>query len=1120
MVLRVLRECPECKHEFYFEIWQIIDLGENPGLRKPLLDGKINLPICPNCASTFIEDTPFLVKDPKYKRVIFFIPESSEQDDVSSISLLQNLLRAYSPKRKDYFKTPVIVTNWNKFLQIVAEYIDTIDSPKPQDFFQELINFIDASSWDGKRNVVNSYPELLSYNTSLWLDSKISETHEQGESVIEEKLVFARIVLSHCREVGPDLAFHEFMETMPINLGTDGSFYIEATWEPQELLDQVRLNDLERIEKAARDDPRKIPDLIALFEQALNWPVVAKDPALRAGVYCDLGAAYYNLGGGNAVRRLRRAVNCLNEALTAYTPETNQQRYADVQNQLGLAYMALPTYDQTENLQRAIACFGEALRFRTPETAPIEYAATQNNIGMACTRLETGDREANLSQSVAHFQEALRFYKPDSTPTEYTKVCNNLGTAYSEMQDIAPHYLQQAIDYYQKALKVFTKHSEQSWLHASILINLGKAYTSLQSQNPVESLHQSLAYYKEALQTLNNEKNPREIAITYEGLCQVFEILPDGDISEHRQQATEYYHKALDLLSPNTFPADLRRIAMALGNLYFKQQFWADAITAYREAIVANETLYRIAATDVSRSRELSHTLGLYSNLAYAQARLGYYDEAVVQLENSRTKILSEALLRDQASLKSLEPEDQAAFAAVRERIKELETEARTQGEAGSEYSTASSFTEISSNLRTARQELTEIMNRIHTYIPDFMMAGFTIQAIMGTATPAQPLVYLITTSMGSLALIVPSGVKKLEAEHAIWIDDFRDDFLADLLVNRNADGEIVGGYLVGQIGDDMLFLKTALNQIFPVLRDRLIGPLVARLVDLDFRQVTLIPGGRLSLLPLHAAFEPITVSYAPSARALQAAASKNKEQANLLPFLLGIGNPLPNPKPLAFACEEVKQIEELFHKKGYGCTPFYEQAAKSTDIVHSIPEATYLHLSCHGRYDVQEPLDSTLYLSGNDTLTLRDLLDGDLDLSKTRLAVLSACQTGITDFLKVPDEAVGFPAGFIQAGVPGVISTLWPVDDISTALLMEKFYQYHLMDSLDPGMALHKAQNWLRDATAEQMILAYYYKQKYMTSGKRDQEAFQFMRYYQANPQVKPFEHPYYWAGFIFSGV
>jgi CHAT domain-containing protein len=62
--------------------------------------------------------------------------------------------------------------------------------------------------------------------------------------------------------------------------------------------------------------------------------------------------------------------------------------------------------------------------------------------------------------------------------------------------------------------------------------------------------------------------------------------------------------------------------------------------------------------------------------------------------------------------------------------------------------------------------------------------------------------------------------------------------------------------------------------------------------------------------------------------------------------------------------------------------------------------------------------------------------------MSSARLVTLSACETGITDIKTgSSDEFVGLPAGFMLAGVPCVVSSLWSVPDISTAILMERFY-------------------------------------------------------------------------------
>lgn len=364
------------------------------------------------------------------------------------------------------------------------------------------------------------------------------------------------------------------------------------------------------------------------------------------------------------------------------------------------------------------------------------------------------------------------------------------------------------------------------------------------------------------------------------------------------------------------------------------------------------------------------------------------------------------------------------------------------------------------------------------------------------------------------------SGIETLSEKHVIWLDDFTYGDLDLILWEKDTDGKTVGGYLSGQVEGHIEILQASLKQTFPILQERLMIPLCQRLTELGVQQATLIPGGRLGLLPLPAAVidSPITFAYAPSARALRSASHVVQEREEMSNVLLGVGNPLPNPKPLNFARTEVENIASLF-TEDYRRVLYEEQASRTTTLAN-VSGASHLHFSCHGAFNSEKPLESSLSLSGNDTLTMRDLLDGGLDLSASRLTVLSACQTGITDFQNVPDEAIGFPAAFLQAGAPGIVSTLWSVSDVSTALLMIRFYHHHLKDGLDPAIALQKSQLWLRDSTAKEMGLSKYYKQQYLESGKKDSNAFVAMRYYQANSDIKPFSHPYYWAAFTFSGV
>ncbi|MBU0492440.1 MAG: CHAT domain-containing protein [Chloroflexi bacterium] len=124
--------------------------------------------------------------------------------------------------------------------------------------------------------------------------------------------------------------------------------------------------------------------------------------------------------------------------------------------------------------------------------------------------------------------------------------------------------------------------------------------------------------------------------------------------------------------------------------------------------------------------------------------------------------------------------------------------------------------------------------------------------------------------------------------------------------------------------------------------------------------------------------------------------------------------------------------------------------------------------------------------------------------------------------------------AGFIQAGVPGVIGTLWPVDDISTALLMERFYVNHLRGDPDeeldtrsplpPAEALRRAQIWLRKVTAEELAerfeseLAKPDTERAMSYEQASEAWQRFAIDREKNDQ--PYAHPVYWAPFMFAGT
>ena len=80
------------------------------------------------------------------------------------------------------------------------------------------------------------------------------------------------------------------------------------------------------------------------------------------------------------------------------------------------------------------------------------------------------------------------------------------------------------------------------------------------------------------------------------------------------------------------------------------------------------------------------------------------------------------------------------------------------------------------------------------------------------------------------------------------------------------------------------------------------------------------------------------------------------------------------------------------------------------------------------------------------------------MKFNRTRLVVLSACQTGIERVYQ-GEGAIGLARPFIASGVPVVVGSLWPVESESTADLMISFHKQRKQNHVSTVEALRGAQ-------------------------------------------------------------
>src|SRR5262249_40871741 len=139
-------------------------------------------------------------------------------------------------------------------------------------------------------------------------------------------------------------------------------------------------------------------------------------------------------------------------------------------------------------------------------------------------------------------------------------------------------------------------------------------------------------------------------------------------------------------------------------------------------------------------------------------------------------------------------------------------------------------------------------------------------------------------------------------------------------------------------------------------------------------------------------------------------------------------------------------------------------EASRTTALRPELGEYRVVHFATHGMLNNVHPELSGIVLSLVDKegqqqdgfLRLQDIYNLKLP---AELIVLSACQTGLGKEIK-GEGLVGLTRGFMYAGAPRIVASLWKVDDRATSELMKRFYQGMLgPEALRPAGALRQAQ-------------------------------------------------------------
>jgi CHAT domain-containing protein len=880
---------------------------------------------------------------------------------------------------------------------------------------------------------------------------------------------------------------------------------------------------------------------IKAYEAALTVRTREALPQEWAQTLNNLGIVHRERINGSKADNLDAAIKAFEDALTVRTRETLRLEWATTLLNLAPAYSERVRGSKADNLEAAIKAAEAALTVYTREGFPQDWALLQNNLAGAYTRRIRGRKDENLEAGLSATSAALTVYTREAFPREWARTQHNLAPIYiNRVKGSRAENLEAGVNAASAALTVYTRETfPQEW--ASTQNNLALANIYRIKGSKADNLEAAWNAASAALTVYAREAFPQQWAMTQHNLALAYVNRVKGSKSDNLEAGIKAYRAALTVRKREALPRDHLLTARLLGQALLEQHNWRAAKDIYVSAHDAFRLLFGQGLEETEAEDLIAEAGPLFSEAAYAAVETGDLARAFNLLSEGKAQLMAVAL-----RLQSLDlpPEELAQVAKLRAEIRNWELQAEAKGEEGAR----------------ALQHLVELRQELDALVKEGS-ANKSIDAVR-LAHEVLPeggaLIAPLITEVGAKVLLV-TGDKNSATVSVLDLTKLTTAQLDETIRGRVDDGGSsgwLGAYMIQDLPQSERILRyrewvQAIESIGPDLWQLFAGPIVKGLAARGIKpgvRIIVLPTSALGILPLGLAQDPTTgdrlietyeMVQAPSLLALAAAARRIATQTE--PTLAAVINPNGLVPDLALPFAEVEGALVAAYFKPTARIMFDQSSATPAAVLAALKDRSYWHFSTHGSFNWADARESGLMMKDEKELTVGRLLQEREALGNPRLVVLSACESGLYDTHRNPDEFIGLPATFMELGAAGVVSTLWQVDDLATALLVARFYDLHLDHKMPPATALRKAQDWLRTASRAKLIAfgrAQSTKAKLAPAQLSQLEASlksrrrsgtrssfwnmlqDFAEAVEKRFQSYPFAHPYYWGGFIYTGL
>ena len=625
----------------------------------------------------------------------------------------------------------------------------------------------------------------------------------------------------------------------------------------------------------------------------------------------------------------------------------------------------------------------------------------------------------------------------------------NVGECYDHLGDKA-----KALDFYNQSLELMRKGNNPFYT-ATVLIRLGLL------SHDLGQYEKALDYLNETLKLRQSINDRRGVAITLFNIARVER--DRGNLSEARKRVEEAI-TLVEWLRPKVGSQQLRASFFASVQQY--REFQIDLLMRlHRENPVQQMDRAAFNASETGRARSLLELL----TEAGAEIRHGV-DPALLERQRTLGQSIADKA-EDQMHLLIGKHTDEQAAAALEE-ITALTTE----------------YEQVEARIREASPQYAALVQPVPLKLEE------TQQQVLDDDTLL--LEYSLGEEKSFLWAVTPDSLKTYELPKRAIIEPLARR-VYELLTARN---QSVPNETLEQRRQRLELADAEYAKAAATLSHILLAPAVAELKN---KRLLVVSDGVLQFVPFAGLSDPANSSplivnheivTAPSASVLALLRHETAKRKPATKTLAVFADPVFSADDsrvalarLAHAADDKTDAVRSASESGVGelrRLRFSRQeadeivrianddskleavdfrASRSLATSSELGQYRIIHFATHGLINNQHPELSGIVLSlvdeqgrqQNGFLRLYDLYN--LKLSAD-LVVLSACQTALGKEIQ-GEGLVGLTRGFMYAGAPRVVASLWQIDDRASAEFMKRFYEGLLGQKLRPAAALRAAQ-------------------------------------------------------------